>query len=653
MWPNSIVFRTALFSALITGLVCTVTFVTLFRVQTLIYEERLTRDTEEGLEKTTSFLLGFYYAQGNWIHLESQLKKLIETPNTLYTYIVNNQGNIDVGVEGLKSPDIGMSKQTWEPEIPFDLGQSTRVSFVADKMLAEKYSNRISLGDKVVILSAPVYCPMVRQSCAQVRVAVIFESIQETLTHLRMSLLIAGILLTLSTALIVFFVNRRNLMPIRQISQHMRDLAARMPRPSPLKEPEGEASKPLLMPLSKRRPEEMVFFQDSLEKFTAAMENANQLESELNTSRSLSDLAAQVAHDIRSPLTALEMGIGSLSHLSEQNRILFRSAVARIRDIANNLLTRKAEDSQTTKEQGETNYAPESATVQSLHTLVDSVVSEKRTQYRSRIGIDIQTQSEASAYGLFAHVPPSELKRVLSNLINNSVEAIESRGKVTLSISTEGESHLIRIRDTGKGIPDSVIPLLMKKGFSYGKANGSGLGLYYAKIAVESWGGHLSLQSKLMTGTLVTLSIPKSEPPSWFVPRLEVSSRTTIVVLDDDSSIHRIWKRKFEEVFQTNASTHIVDLATPDELLSFHKSAPHDTLYLIDYELLGFATNGLELILSLNIQSQSILVTSRSEESTILERCLTLGVRLIPKGQAAYVPIEVSHLEPSISPIHS
>ncbi len=64
-----------------------------------------------------------------------------------------------------------------------------------------------------------------------------------------------------------------------------------------------------------------------------------------------------------------------------------------------------------------------------------------------------------------------------------------------------------------------------------------------------------------------------------------------------------------------------------------------NVLYLFDYELLGQPSDGLTLISQLQIADCAILVTSRYEEPSIRKRCRELGVRLIPKGLAGFVPI--------------
>jgi hypothetical protein len=67
--------------------------------------------------------------------------------------------------------------------------------------------------------------------------------------------------------------------------------------------------------------------------------------------------------------------------------------------------------------------------------------------------------------------------------------------------------------------------------------------------------------------------------------------------------------------------------------------AEKTALYLADYELLGHRETGLSLIESLNLGSRAVLVTSRFEEEHVRAGCERLGVRLIPKSMAGFVPI--------------
>ncbi len=338
------------------------------------------------------------------------------------------------------------------------------------------------------------------------------------------------------------------------------------------------------------------------------------------------ELAAQVAHDIRSPLAALESLLGDLRALPEDERLIARSAINRIRDIANNLLEKNRAQDQ----------AASGETIELLSSLIEPLVTEKRLQFRSRLGIEIDARQDAAAYGLFAKVQAHEFKRVLSNLVNNSVEAMGARGKVQLTLTSGADGAIrIEVSDDGPGIPPEILVKLGQRGETHGKIGGSGLGLYHARAAIKTWGGTLELRSEMNRGTTVMLTLPKARPPEWFVSVLELDEMRPIVVLDDDTSIHQVWQGRL-------GSFEVLHFSTPGELRDWAKADAARAAranYLMDYELMGHSDTGLTLIAEFGIGERAILVTSRFEEKAILAECLRLKTRMIPKGQAGFVPI--------------
>jgi hypothetical protein len=63
--------------------------------------------------------------------------------------------------------------------------------------------------------------------------------------------------------------------------------------------------------------------------------------------------------------------------------------------------------------------------------------------------------------------------------------------------------------------------------------------------------------------------------------------------------------------------------------------------FLCDYELLGERQTGMDVIEELGVGEQAILVTSHFEETELRKRCERLGVKLLPKGLAGIVPIDI------------
>ena len=198
--------------------------------------------------------------------------------------------------------------------------------------------------------------------------------------------------------------------------------------------------------------------------------------------KAVEEITRQVSHDIRSPLTALNVALHHIEHMSERHRILVRNAVNRIHDIANNLLkeTHPSQEGQEGQEdrigkigQKETDRSiaiqEKTSSLELLSSLVSLVIAEKRMQFHSYMGVEINFVLKPSSYGLFARVEAEKLKRILSNLINNSVEALpHGKGSVKVSLflksenrnkgksGSEGEMIHLCVEDNGVGIPSAV-----------------------------------------------------------------------------------------------------------------------------------------------------------------------------------------------------
>ena len=100
-----------------------------------------------------------------------------------------------------------------------------------------------------------------------------------------------------------------------------------------------------------------------------------------------------------------------------------------------------------------------------------------------------------------------KIKRVFYNILRNSIEAMNRGGTVTVTISIDNEMVLFEFKDTGTGIPESIIQDIYTP-FYTTKPNSLGLGLSFCKLAVESNGGELQLESKVGEGTTVTVKLP-------------------------------------------------------------------------------------------------------------------------------------------------
>jgi len=253
-------------------------------------------------------------------------------------------------------------------------------------------------------------------------------------------------------------------------------------------------------------------FADLVNKVSEVLQKTSKLEIELAISKTISDLSAQVAHDIRSPLAALDSSLNYISQLPEEKRIIIRNAINRIRDIANNLLEKYRYNSNE-KFDFDNNQTKNLKTCL-ISTIIDQVITEKRLQYKTKPQINIDFELTNNSYGLFSNIDLVEFKRIISNLVNNSVEAIPyDKGNIKVILSSEDEYVIVKVKDDGRGIPPEILSRLGEKGLTFNKKGGSGLGLYHSKTTLERWSGKLEINSELNKGTEIIIKIPKAKTP--------------------------------------------------------------------------------------------------------------------------------------------
>lgn len=177
-----------------------------------------------------------------------------------------------------------------------------------------------------------------------------------------------------------------------------------------------------------------VHYKDNIEEIRYLISEINRWKKQLSKMKTdenaakLGRITAQVAHDVRSPLSAIDMTIKNLSNIPENHKTIIHSAVQRISDIANNLLIQYKNPSASQAEPATKNeYIP---------SILQSIVSEKRSQY-SNVDVSFELLIDDNAEDFISCIHGNDFKRILSNLINNAVESLSQSGKVLLRCNNE------------------------------------------------------------------------------------------------------------------------------------------------------------------------------------------------------------------------
>ena len=139
-----------------------------------------------------------------------------------------------------------------------------------------------------------------------------------------------------------------------------------------------------------------------------------------------------------------------------------------------------------------------------MHEVIENVLDSIRNSLPTqRIEVIKKFNSKPS----IINVDGEQINRVFLNVIINSVEAMPEGGTMTVSTSIEEDLFVVKIQDTGEGIPEEDIIRIFDPFFST-KPTGVGLGLSITYGIVVSHGGMIGVESIWKRGTVFTISLP-------------------------------------------------------------------------------------------------------------------------------------------------
>ncbi len=217
--------------------------------------------------------------------------------------------------------------------------------------------------------------------------------------------------------------------------------------------------------------------------------------------RSKVELSKIVAHNIRSPVLAIEMMLPALEGAPDKVRRVLRSSLVEIKSLSQQL-----------KDSAELSKGVAAFELSefSISELIAEVVEQKRFEIASANGIEfVITESS----GGLIRANRQDMRGVLSNLINNAIEATLDGGAIEISDRRAGDGVEIQISDQGIGMDASILAKLERGSFSTKMGVGRGIGIAHARSAVESVGGCIRFESELDTGTSVSIKLPTAAPP--------------------------------------------------------------------------------------------------------------------------------------------
>jgi signal transduction histidine kinase len=212
-------------------------------------------------------------------------------------------------------------------------------------------------------------------------------------------------------------------------------------------------------------------------------------------------IAREVAHNIRSPILAMDAMLKYMIRVPEGIRKSMRSSIDEIMALSEKF-----------KKQADELAGIESKAMTSvvfLPFVIQEVVAKKNLELSTRKGFDVQFERGDDSTNAFVHVDALEFKSILSNLINNAIDSYpEGTGSVLVSLSTLDGECTLTVADHGAGIPEEFVKQIGRIAITFKGSDSRGVGLVHAFKVIESWGGRVEIMSTLGKGTIVSIYLP-------------------------------------------------------------------------------------------------------------------------------------------------
>jgi len=242
-----------------------------------------------------------------------------------------------------------------------------------------------------------------------------------------------------------------------------------------------------------------------IDGFNTMVENlkAHQQElADMSKKVAATEMARKVAHEIKNPLTPIQLSAEHLLKVYEEDKKNFEgvlkesasyiiSEVENLRKIAHEFLETSTE-----------------TFLQKERVDLKDIVQQTLDPYKKLLSERIEFKEAYAAEDLIIMADRAKLRIVLRNILNNALESIRESGKVEVSVRSQDESILIEIKDSGTGIESDMLERIFEPYFST-KDAGTGLGLPIAKKIIEDHQGSIRAAARKDGGTTISIKLPK------------------------------------------------------------------------------------------------------------------------------------------------
>ena len=250
----------------------------------------------------------------------------------------------------------------------------------------------------------------------------------------------------------------------------------------------------------KARSKEVNILVESYNKMVEMLNDSVEKLSKSNKEQAWREMAKQVAHEIKNPLTPMRLSIQSFQRNFDQNDSKFES---KLDEFSKTLIQQI--DTMSTIASAFSNFAEMPAQQGEKINIVET------TKLALKIFKENYIVFSSEFKDLQVRIDRTQMVRIITNLIKNALEACEliKEPKVQVTIEKKKKEVLISVIDNGQGISKELKNKIFEPKFTT-KTSGMGLGLGMVKNLVHSYNGRISMSSKINSGTTFSITFPQA-----------------------------------------------------------------------------------------------------------------------------------------------
>ncbi len=475
-----ILYKTRIQFSIIAAVVITLVFVgfiTFFSISTQYNEQQQNMISTKISRITTAFENGLFDKYINDINDESQ----VEFDNLASTYstdlILYNRSGYPLITTQPKIYEFGLQPKRMNAKAYINLHKLQKSQFVNDEMVGD-------------LAYKSVYAPLINSK----RVTVAYLQLPYFSNEADYNARIVALLNVMINvyALIFIVVGLFAVIIARQITAPLSFMQLNLSKIIYGKRNE---------PIKWERDDEIGSLVNEYNKMIAALENSAQKLAQSERESAWREMAKQVAHEIKNPLTPLKLGLQLLEKSWRDKDPKFDQKFERF---SKSFVEQIESLSSIASEFSSFAKMPDTH-IERIN--IFDMLGQAVTIFVHADNMKIQYQPPEDPF--YINADRDQLLRCFNNLLKNAIEATPQgkSGEIDISYLITSKNILLSIKDNGNGIPENMREKIFEPNFTT-KSSGTGLGLAFVKNSIENAGGKVWFETTLGVGTTFYLSLP-------------------------------------------------------------------------------------------------------------------------------------------------